>query len=46
MAAGALAFTGPSPALPMIGSLAALSFLTGLAALMWGSKYRGIHRAS
>jgi hypothetical protein len=46
VAAGALAFTGPSPAVPMIGSLAALSFLTGLAALMWGGKYRGVHRAS
>lgn len=46
VAAGALAFTGPSPAVPMIGSLAALSFLTGLAALMWGGKYRGAHRAS
>ena len=45
-AAGGLAFTGPSPALPMIASLAVLSFLTGLAMLMWGNRYRGVHRAS
>jgi hypothetical protein len=45
VAAGALAFTGPSPALPAMASLALLSFLTGLA-LMWGGRYRGVHRAS
>jgi hypothetical protein len=45
-AAGALAFTGPTPAFPVIASLAALLFLTGLATLVWGSKYRGVHRAS
>jgi hypothetical protein len=30
----------------VIASLAALLFLTGWAMLVWGSKYRGVHRAS
>jgi hypothetical protein len=42
---GQLAFTGPSPVLPVLASVAVLSFLTGLA-LLWAGRYRGLHRAS
>jgi hypothetical protein len=41
---GQLAFTGPSPVLPVLGSLAVFSLLTGLA-LLWAGRYRGVHRA-
>jgi hypothetical protein len=42
---GQLAFTGPSPVLPVLASVAVFSFLTGLA-LLWAGRYRGVHRAS